>query len=89
MALHYVSVVLFGLPLVAFLLGLSRVPTWSCVLCPLVELIAWSAFRLTASAADDMLHAYLWVGLIFAVACFVCWVGGRAILLWIGWASKK
>jgi hypothetical protein len=86
---HYLTVLLFGLPLVAFLLGLSRVPTWSCVLCPLIEVIAWTVLRLAASPDDDMLHAYLWVGLIFAIACAVGWSGGRAIRMWVRWASRK
>lgn len=89
MPAHVLSIALFALPVIAFLLGLARLPTWSSAICPAVEVIAWGIRRLSASANYDMKHALLWTGLLFAAASLVAWLGGRAISGWIGWASRK
>ena len=87
MARLFLHVLLFVLPLVAFLVGLSRVPIWSYAVCPLVEVIVWGVAWLNASQDDDMKHAYLWIGLIFA--CSVFWLGGRAIRVWVRWTNRE
>jgi hypothetical protein len=89
MPAHLLSIALFALPVIAFLLGLTRLPTWSCAICPGVEVIAWGIRRLSASANYDMKHALLWIGLLFAAGTLVAWLGGRAISAWIGWASRE
>jgi hypothetical protein len=89
MARHFLHVLLFVLPLVAFLVGLSWIPIWSCAVLPLIEVIVWVVAWLNASARDDMKHAYLWIGMIFAIACSFFWLGGRAIRVSVGSASRE
>lgn len=89
MPAHLLSIALFVLPVIAFLLGLTSLPTWSCAICPAVEAIVWGIRRLTASADYDMRHALLWTGLLFAAASLIAWLGGRAISVWVRWAARK
>jgi hypothetical protein len=89
MAGRYLILILFSFPLVAFVLGLSRVPTWSCVVCSLFKVTAWGVLRLTKSRDYDMRHALLWFRLILSVASFVAWFGGRAISVWVRWVNRK
>ena len=89
MTAHDVSIALFALRAIAFLLGFAGLPLWSCAICPAVEVIVWGIRRLNASVADDMKHAYLLVGLIFAVASVITWVGGRIISAWMRSAFSK
>lgn len=89
MPAHLPSIALFVLPAVAFLLGLARLPFWSCAICPAVEAIVWGIRRLNASADYDMRHALLWIGLLFAAASLIAWLGGRAISSWIRWTSRN
>lgn len=89
MPAHLLSIALFALPAIAFLLGLARLPAWTCAICPAVEVIVWGIRRLNASANYDMKHALLSTGLLFAAASFIAWLGGRAISGWIRWVSRK
>ena len=57
MPAHPLSIALFALPALAFLLGLGGLPAR--------------------------------VGLLFAIASLIAWLGGRAISLWIRWVSQK
>ena len=89
MPAHLLSITLFVIPAIAFLLGLARFPSWSCAICPAIEIIVWGIRRLNASPSYEMKHALLLVGLLFAAASLSAWVGGRAISGWIRWASRK
>lgn len=89
MPAHLVSIALFVLPAIAFVLGLARLPAWSCAICPAIEVIVWGIDGLNASANDDMKHAPVALGLLFAAASLIGWLGGRAISGWIRWASRK
>jgi len=89
MPAHLLSIALFALPAIAFLLGLARLPSWSCAVCPTVEIMVWGIRTMNASANYDMKHTLLWTGLLFAAASVIAWIGGRAISGWIRWGSRK
>ena len=89
MTAHDLSIALFVLPAIAFVLGLAALPLWSSAISPAIEMIVWGLRQLNASASDDMKHAYLRVGLICAVASIITWLGGRAISAWIRSAFAK
>ena len=40
---HLLSIALFALPAIAFVLGLARLPAWSCAICPAVEVVVWES----------------------------------------------
>jgi hypothetical protein len=78
-----------GVPAVAFVVGLSRLPRWTVVVCPAVELAVWGWARLNVSSSYDQKSVYLVVGAAFAIASAVAWLAGRGLAVYAGWLGRQ
>jgi hypothetical protein len=80
---HYlVLFALIGLPIASLCLGLSRLPLWTVFVCPVIEIAWWLLAKLTARP-NDMEHAYVIIGVVFALASAIAWVSGRTMRWWV------
>lgn len=86
----FLSLFLFmGVPAIAFLLGLSKLPWWTIAVCPVVELAVWGWKRVNVDPTYDEKGVIVAVAVLFAIASFVTWTAGRGLSGYVRFLGRQ